>query len=220
MLANLVCPPASPGDNDFASSIKSDEEPQCCDAVCDVKCWRLSTSSSTTSACESGRMGPAVGAIDLRHALYRQVLYEGLGTVRRRQLHRRIGPAWRRGMARRRGRSRPSWPSTSSVGVRCLRAVHYWQQAGDNAARRHAHHDAIAALRERIGVARDPAREPRAHPARARTAARPGGSAEGHEGGGGPGCGRGLHPGLYPVPADGGDACCSPGSSGGSRSFR
>ena len=32
------------------------------------------------------------------------------------------------------------------------RAVHYWQQTGDNAARRNAHHEAIAALRRALAL--------------------------------------------------------------------
>ena len=35
--------------------------------------------------------GTSSGRYRFLHALYRQVLYEGLGTVRRRQLHRRMG---------------------------------------------------------------------------------------------------------------------------------
>ena len=30
--------------------------------------------------------------------------------------------------------------------------MHYWQQAGDNAARRHAHHEAIAALTKGLAL--------------------------------------------------------------------
>ena len=32
------------------------------------------------------------------------------------------------------------------------RAVHYWQQVGDNAARRNAYHEAIAALRKGLAL--------------------------------------------------------------------
>jgi hypothetical protein len=32
------------------------------------------------------------------------------------------------------------------------RAVHYWQQTGDNAAQRNAHHDAVAALRKGLAL--------------------------------------------------------------------
>ena len=50
-------------------------------------------------------------------------------------------------MAPRRARSPPSSPSTSSARGEIRQAVHYWQQAGDNAAQRHAYHEAIAAIR-------------------------------------------------------------------------
>ena len=47
--------------------------------------------------------------------------------------------------------SQPNLPSTSSGGE-VQRAIHYWQQAGDNAVRRNAHSEAIAALRKGLAL--------------------------------------------------------------------
>ena len=87
--------------------------------------------------------GTSSGRYRFVHALYRQVLYEGLGSVRRRQLHRRMG------LRLAAGYGEQAWGIAAQLAVHfkrggeTLQAVHYWQQAGDNAARRHAPHDAI-----------------------------------------------------------------------------
>ena len=62
--------------------------------------------------------GTRGGVYRFQHALYRQVLYESLGTMRCVQLHWRVGRGWRQAMAPRRARSPPSSPSTSSAGAR------------------------------------------------------------------------------------------------------
>ena len=178
-----------------------------------VKRWRRS-STSTTSACGSGRMGPAVGATGL-HALYRQVLYDRLGTARRRQLHRRIGLRLEVGYGAGKGDWGPARRPLRARG-RDPRAVDYWQQAGDAAARRNAHHEAIAALRKARQA--DPAGEPRALAARAHAPARPGGAAEGHEGVGSPDVGE-VYTGPIPSASRWGRHRSSLWYSGGSRSF-
>src|SRR5215510_9303132 len=55
-------------------------------------------------------------------------------------------------MAPGRGRSRRSSPSTSSGGGEVERAVRALQQAADNATRRNAHHEAVAALRQGLAL--------------------------------------------------------------------
>jgi predicted ATPase len=88
--------------------------------------------------------GTSSGRYRFAHALYRQVLYEGLGTVRRRQLHRRMGLRLEAGYGEQAGEIAAQLAVHFERGGEALQAVHYWQQAGDNAARRHAHDDAIA----------------------------------------------------------------------------
>ena len=159
-------------------------------------------------------MGPAVGATDLPMRCTGRCCTRGWGRRGARQLHRRIGLRLEAGYGAQAKEIAAQLAVHFERGGEIPRAVHYWQQAGDNAARRNAHHEAIAALQERARIAGDAAGEPRAHPARARAPARPGGAAEGHEGGGVPGRGRRLHPGLYPVPAGGGDAAARSGPLG------
>jgi predicted ATPase len=90
--------------------------------------------------------GTSSGRYRFTHALYRQVLYEGLGTVRRRQLHRRVGMRLEAGYGAQVGEIAAQLAVHFERGGETLQAVHYWQQAGDNAARRNAPHEAIAAL--------------------------------------------------------------------------
>jgi predicted ATPase len=86
------------------------------------------------------------GSYRFQHALYQQVLYEQLGTARRVQLHRRIGTRLEAGYGARAGEIALQLAVHFERGGETPRAVHYWQQAADNAARRNAHHEAIAAL--------------------------------------------------------------------------
>ena len=82
-------------------------------------------------------------------------------------------------MGRGRGRSRPSSPSTASVGARSSVLCTIWQQTGDNAARRHAYHEARwLPSRKGLALLADPPRQPRAHPARTHAAPHPGGAPE------------------------------------------
>jgi DNA-binding winged helix-turn-helix (wHTH) protein/tetratricopeptide (TPR) repeat protein len=94
--------------------------------------------------------GTSSGRYRFTHALYRQVLYERLGTVRRQQLHQRIGMCLEVGYGARAGEIAAHLATHFERGGEVSRAVHYWQQAGDNAARQNAHHEAIAALRKAL----------------------------------------------------------------------
>jgi predicted ATPase len=84
------------------------------------------------------------GSYRFQHALYQQVLYEQVGTARRMQLHRHIGA--------RAGEIAAPLAVHFERGGETPRAVHYWQQAGDNAARRNAYHEAIAALTKGLAL--------------------------------------------------------------------
>ena len=92
------------------------------------------------------------------------------------QLHQRIGARLEAGYGARAGEIAAQLALHFERGGEVQRAVHYWQQAAGNAARRNAHHEAITALTQRPGAAGDPAGEPRAHPARTHAAAHPGGA--------------------------------------------
>ena len=96
--------------------------------------------------------GTSSGRYRFTHALYRQVLYEGLGTARRRQLHRRIGMRLEAGYGAQAKEIGAQLAVHFERGGEIPRAVDYWQQAGDNAARRNAHHEAIAALRKALAL--------------------------------------------------------------------
>ena len=89
--------------------------------------------------------GTSGGSYWFRHALYQQVLYEQLGSTRRRHLHRCIGARLESGYGAQAGALAAQLAVHCERGGEVQRAVHYWQQAGENAARRNAHHEALAA---------------------------------------------------------------------------
>jgi predicted ATPase len=96
--------------------------------------------------------GTSSGRYRFAHVLYQQVLYEGLGTVRRQQLHRRIGLCLEAGYGTRAGEIAAQLAVHFERGGDVPRAIHYWQQAADNATRRNAHHDALAILTKGLGL--------------------------------------------------------------------
>ena len=96
--------------------------------------------------------GTSSGRYRFTHALYRQVLYEGLGTVRRRHLHRRIGLRLEEAYGAQAKEIAARLAVHFERGGEILQAVHYWQQAGDNAARRNAYPEAVAALRTGLAL--------------------------------------------------------------------
>src|SRR5262245_34113170 len=87
-----------------------------------------------------------------QHALYQQVLYEQVGTARRVQLHRRIGARLEGGYGARAGEIAPQLAVHFERGGEVQRAVHYCQRAGENAAWRNAHHEAIAAFTKGLAL--------------------------------------------------------------------
>jgi len=96
--------------------------------------------------------GTRGGAYRFQHALYRQVLYERLGTMRCVQLHQRIGARLEAGYGVQAGEVAAQLAVHFERGGEVQRAVHYWQQAGDTATRRNAPHEAITALRKGLAL--------------------------------------------------------------------
>jgi predicted ATPase len=96
--------------------------------------------------------GTRSGRYRFQHALYQQVLYESLGTIRRMQLHQRIGMRLEAGYGARAGEIAAPLAVHFERGDEVQRAVHYWQQTGENAGRRHAYPEALAALRKGLGL--------------------------------------------------------------------
>jgi predicted ATPase len=96
--------------------------------------------------------GTRSGNYRFQHALYRQVLYECLGTMRCLQLHQRIGARLEAGYGAQAGEVAAQLAVHFERGGEVQRAVHYWQQAGDTAARRNAYHEAIAALTKGLAL--------------------------------------------------------------------
>jgi predicted ATPase len=80
------------------------------------------------------------------------VLYEELGTARRVQLHQRIGARLEAGYGAQASEIATQLAVHFERGGKTLQAVHYWQQAGDNAARRNAHPEAITSLRKGLAL--------------------------------------------------------------------
>jgi tetratricopeptide (TPR) repeat protein len=96
--------------------------------------------------------GTSVGLYRFQHALYQQVLYEQIGAVRRRQLHRRIGLRLEAGYDARAGEIAAQLAVHFECGGATAQAVRYTQQAAENAARRNAHHEASTALRKGLAL--------------------------------------------------------------------
>jgi len=80
------------------------------------------------------------------------VLYEQLGTARRVQLHRRIGARLETGYGALAGEIAAQLAVHFERGGETPQAVHYWQRAGENAAGRNAHQEAIGALRKGLAL--------------------------------------------------------------------
>jgi len=96
--------------------------------------------------------GTSGGRYRFQHALYQQVLYEQIGTARRGQLHRRIGERLEAGYGARTGEIAAQLAVHFERGGETSQAVHYWQQAADNAAKRNAHHEASTALTKGLAL--------------------------------------------------------------------
>jgi tetratricopeptide (TPR) repeat protein len=98
--------------------------------------------------------GTMTGRYQFQHALYAQVLYEYLGSVRRMRLHRRIGVCLEADYGDQVGEIAAQLAVHFEHGGEALRAVRYLQQASDNAVRRNAHHEAITILSKGVALLR------------------------------------------------------------------
>jgi predicted ATPase len=96
--------------------------------------------------------GTSGGSYGFRHVLYQQGIYEQLGATRRIQLHRRIAGRLATAYGARAGELAAQLALHCERGGETSQAVHYWQQAAENAARRNAHHDAIAILTKGLAL--------------------------------------------------------------------
>jgi predicted ATPase len=96
--------------------------------------------------------GTRAGAYQFQHALYQQVLYEQLGAARREQLHQRIGARLEAGYGAQAGEVSAQIAMHYERGGETERAVHLWQQASEQAARRNAHHEALTTLRRGLAL--------------------------------------------------------------------
>ena len=115
------------------------------EAVCDGLATR--GTSSTTLGGRSGGWHPR-WTYRFQHALYRQVLYERLGTMRCVQLHGRIGARLEGGYGAQAGRSPPSSPCTSSAPEARSAGRALLAADGGDGGGRHAYPEALTALRK------------------------------------------------------------------------
>jgi hypothetical protein len=156
--------------------------------------------------------GTSTGSYRFRHALYQQVLYEGLGAARRTQLHRRIGTQLEAGHGAQAGE------------IAAQLAVHFERGGRGRAGRalsaaggRQCHPTQCPSRsdrcpQERNYVAGHAPGRPGAHPARTHAAAPPGGTADGGEGHGSSRGGRGLQLGARALPTARGAAAALRGT--------
>lgn len=96
--------------------------------------------------------GTRGGSYRFRHGLYQQVLYEQVGATRRAQLHGRIGARLAAGYGAQAGDLAATLALHAERGGEPQQAVQYWQQAGEQAARRNAYHEAVAYLAKGLTV--------------------------------------------------------------------
>ena len=96
--------------------------------------------------------GTVSGGYRFQHALYQELLYEHVGEVRRLSLHARLGSRLEAGYGAQAGEIAAQLAVHFERGGEVLRAVHYWQQAGNTARRQYAYPDAIAAVSHALAL--------------------------------------------------------------------
>ena len=89
------------------------------------------------------------------HALYQEVLYERIAPGRRMHLHRRIGERIEAAYGEQTGQMAVELAVHFDYGRETQRAVAYYQQAGENALRRHGYQEAIRHLSRGLELLRD-----------------------------------------------------------------
>ena len=80
--------------------------------------------------------------------MYRSVVYARLGNAQRVRLHHRLGERLEGGYREQARAIVSTLAHHFEQGGATQRAISYWQQAGENAARRNIHHEAVAGLRK------------------------------------------------------------------------
>jgi predicted ATPase len=122
----------------------------------DVEAWCEGLTAQRHFLDETGLAGwpdgTSSGHYRFLHVLYRQVLYEQVAMQRRAQLHRRIGSRLEAGYGAQARDIAAQLAVHFERGGEISRAVYYWQQAGDNAARRNAYPEALAHLTRGLGL--------------------------------------------------------------------
>jgi DNA-binding winged helix-turn-helix (wHTH) protein/tetratricopeptide (TPR) repeat protein len=88
--------------------------------------------------------GTVAGRYRFRHALYRQVLYEGIAAARRVRLHRAIGERLEAGFGAHAGEHAAELAMHFGRGHAHERALHFHELAAAAALERHAPHEAVA----------------------------------------------------------------------------
>jgi predicted ATPase/DNA-binding winged helix-turn-helix (wHTH) protein len=96
--------------------------------------------------------GTVSGRYGFRHALYQEVVYQRLSAGRRARCHRLIGSREEAGYGAQASERAAELAVHFERGRDYQRAVQYLQQAAENAARRHAPHEAIALLTQALTV--------------------------------------------------------------------
>jgi predicted ATPase len=119
-------------------------------AVEDVEtvCDRLSQAGQflTAQALQTWPDGTVTARYAFQHAMYQHVVYARLGSAQRRRLHQRLGERLETGYGARAGEVAARLAVHCERGGEIPRAVHALQQAGTNAVRRKAFHEAILLL--------------------------------------------------------------------------
>ena len=94
------------------------------------------------------------------HALYQQVVYQGLGAGRRVRLHQRLGECLETAYGSQTREVAAELAEHFVRGQDTWRAIRYMHQAAENASHRHAHREAIAYLRQALELLQGMAETP------------------------------------------------------------
>jgi predicted ATPase/DNA-binding winged helix-turn-helix (wHTH) protein len=118
----------------------------CADVAIEAVCERLVRRGQFLEEreLETWPDGTVSGRYGFRHALYQDVLYQRLGRGRQARLHRQIGERQEQAYGERACEVAAELAVHFERGRDYPRAVHYLQQAAENAAQRYAPHEVIA----------------------------------------------------------------------------
>jgi predicted ATPase len=96
--------------------------------------------------------GTVTACYSFRHALYQQAIYGQIAPGRRRRLHQQIGQQLEVGFGAQVGERAAELAVHCEQGRDYRRAVQYLQQAVENAAQRHAHHEVIVLVTKGLAL--------------------------------------------------------------------